>query len=240
MRIEDTKKEPEIAEMIEGSEGDRRRLSELLDGIRVGPGVDAMADEMREVVWADVRLRIRRRGLRMRIARYAAAAAVMVGVICGSWFMGGLRVENRLVAEAHPVVISTPRGVKSDVILPDGSRVRLNGGTRIVYLTLFGDQRRVEVDGEAYFEVEHDARRPFVVVTGEVSSTVLGTTFNVHAYSEDEDYQITLATGSLLVDGTRIAERTAAARRAGILRTHLRDVVAAPGECRSCTFVAGG
>ena len=41
MRIEDTKKEPEIAEMIEGSEGDRRRLSELLDGIRVGPGVDA-------------------------------------------------------------------------------------------------------------------------------------------------------------------------------------------------------
>ena len=123
--------------------------------------------------------------------------------------------------------------MKSDVILPDGSRVRLNGGTRIVYLTLFGDQRRVEVDGEAYFEVEHDARRPFVVVTGEVSSTVLGTTFNVHAYSEDEDYQITLATGSLL-------ERTAAARRAGILRTHLRDVVAAPGECRSCTFVAGG
>ena len=203
MRIEDTTKEPEIAEMIEGSEGDRRRLSELLDGIRVGPGVDAMADEMREVVWADVRLRIRRRGLRMRIARYAAAAAVMVGVICGSWFMGGLRVENRLVAEAHPVVISTPRGVKSDVILPDGSRVRLNGGTRIVYLTLFGDQRRVEVDGEAYFEVEHDARRPFVVVTGEVSSTVLGTTFNVHAYSEDEDYQITLATGSLLVDGGR-------------------------------------
>ena len=73
------------------------------------------------------------------------------------------------------------RGNLYDVILPDGSRVRLNGGTRIVYLTLFGDQRRVEVDGEAYFEVEHDARRPFVVVTGEVSSTVLGTPFNVHA-----------------------------------------------------------
>ena len=90
---------------------------------------------------------------------------------------------------------------KHDVVLPDGSRVRLNGGTRIVYPALFGDERRVEVDGEAYFEVEHDARRPFVVVTGQVVSTVLGTTFNVHAYSEDENYQITLATGSLLVDG---------------------------------------
>ncbi len=201
MRIEDTKKEPEMAEMIEGSEGDRRRLSELLDGIRVGPGVDAMADEMREAVWADVRTRIRREGIRMRIVRYAAAAAVMAGVVCGSWFMGASRVESRIVAEAHPVIISTPLGVKSDVVLPDGSRVRLNGGTRIVYPTLFGDQRRVEVDGEAYFEVEHDARRPFVVVTGDVASTVLGTTFNVHAYSEDDYCQITLATGSLLVDG---------------------------------------
>ena len=79
MQIEDRKKEPEMAEMIEGSERDRRRLSELLDGIRVGPGVDAMADEMREAVWTDVRTRIRRRGLRMRIVRYAAAAAVMAG-----------------------------------------------------------------------------------------------------------------------------------------------------------------
>lgn len=92
--------------------------------------------------------------------------------------------------------VSTPLGVKSDVVLPDGSRVRLNGGTRIVYPALFGDERRVEVDGEAYFEVEHDARRPFVVVTGQVVSTVLGTTFKVHAYSEDENYQITLATAA--------------------------------------------
>ena len=68
-------------------------------------------------------------------------------------------------------------------------------------ITRGGHITYVELDGEAYFEVEHDARRPFVVVTGQVVSTVLGTTFNVHAYSEDENYQITLATGSLLVDG---------------------------------------
>ena len=169
MQYQHTKREPEMAELIEGSERDRRRLAELLDGIRVGPGVDAMADGMREAVWADVRSRIRRRGIRMQIVRYAAAAAVMAGVVCGSWFMGGRRTESRLVAAAQPVSVSTPLGVKSDVVLPDGSRVRLNGGTRIVYPALFGDERRVEVDGEAYFE--------------------------------DENYQITLATGSLLVDG---------------------------------------
>lgn len=201
MQFQNTEREPEMAELIEGPERDRRRLAELLDGIRVGPEVDVMADGMREAVWADVRGRIRRRGIRMRIVRYAAAAAVVAGAVCGSWFMGGRRAESRLVAAAQPVSVSTPLGVKSDVVLPDGSRVRLNGGTRIVYPALFGDQRRVEVDGEAYFEVEHDARRPFVVVTGQVASTVLGTTFNVHAYSEDENFQITLATGSLLVDG---------------------------------------
>lgn len=201
MQFQNTEREPEMAELIEGPERDRRRLAELLDGIRVGHEVDVMADGMREAVWADVRGRIRRRGIRMRIVRYAAAAAVMAGAVCGSWFMGGRRAESRLVAAAQPVSVSTPLGVKSDVVLPDGSRVRLNGGTRIVYPALFGDERRVEVDGEAYFEVEHDARRPFVVVTGQVASTVLGTTFNVHAYSEDENFQITLATGSLLVDG---------------------------------------
>lgn len=201
MQFQNTEREPEMAELIEGPERDRRRLAELLDGIRVGHEVDVMADGMREAVWADVRGRIRRRGIRMRIVRYAAAAAVVAGAVCGSWFMGGRRAESRLVAAAQPVSVSTPLGVKSDVVLPDGSRVRLNGGTRIVYPALFGDERRVEVDGEAYFEVEHDARRPFVVVTGQVASTVLGTTFNVHAYSEDENFQITLATGSLLVDG---------------------------------------
>ena len=95
-----------------------------------------------------------------------------------------------------------PWGEKARLVLPDGSMVLLNAGSRISYTSDFDRRnRRVELDGEAYFEVEHDARRPFVVVTGQVVSTVLGTTFNVHAYSEDENYQITLATGSLLVDG---------------------------------------
>lgn len=85
----------------------------------------------------------------------------------------------------------------------------------------------MEVDGEAYFEVEHDARRPFVVVTGQVVSTVLGTTFNVHAYSEDENYQITLATGSLLVDGGPES-------RSVRLRPASRDSSRGPPGCCRC------
>ena len=197
MQYQHTKRELEMAELIEGSERDRRRLAELLDGIRVGPGVDAMADGMREAVWADVRSRIRRRGIRMRIVRYAAAAAVMAGVVCGSWFMGGRRTESRLVAAAQPVSVSTPLGVKSDVVLPDGSRVRLNGGTRIVYPALFGDERRVEVDGEAYFDVTHDAGQPFVVTAPAFRVRVLGTVFNVRSFSGEPVAEATLAEGSV-------------------------------------------
>ena len=61
MQFQNTEREPEMAELIEGPERDRRRLAELLDGIRVGPEVDVMADGMREAVWADVCGRIRRR-----------------------------------------------------------------------------------------------------------------------------------------------------------------------------------
>lgn len=188
--------------------------SEVLDDIRVSPEIDAMADAMREQVWNDVRRRIRREGMRMRIVRYAAAAVVMVGVVAGSWMLGGVRTERRMVATAQPVSIVTPLGVKSEVVLPDGSYVQLNGGTRIVYPSLFGNERRVTVDGEAYFDVRRDARRPFVVETGEIVSTVLGTTFNVHAYSEDDDCRITLATGSLKVES----------------KSGLRSVKLTPGE----------
>lgn len=92
MQFQNTEREPEMAELIEGPERDRRRLAELLDGIRVGPEVDVMADGMREAVWADVRGRIRRRGIRMRIVRYAAAAAVVAGApsaAAGSWAGAG-------------------------------------------------------------------------------------------------------------------------------------------------------
>lgn len=193
---------------------EKMEWSELLDAIRVSPEVDAMADSLREQVWNDVRRRIRREGFQTRIVRYAAAAVVMAGVVVGSWMLGGARTEKRMVATARPVSIVAPLGVKSEVVLPDGSYVQLNGGTRIVYPSLFGKERRVTVDGEAYFDVRRDARRPFVVETGEIVSTVLGTTFNVHAYSEDDDCRITLATGALKVES-----------KAG-----LRSVVLAPGE----------
>lgn len=87
MQFQNARKESEILELIEGTERDRRRLSELLDGIRVGAEVDAMADGMREQVWADVRMRIRRPGIA------PADCALRCG--CGR---GGMRCLRQLAA----------------------------------------------------------------------------------------------------------------------------------------------
>ena len=136
-----------------------------------------------------------RRGRRIPLRRFAAAAVIVVALAAA--FMTYRVATAPFVHRFH-----NADTVAMHVAMPDGTDVWLSPGTTLSYDDTFRiDGRNVELDGEAYFEVEHDARRPFVVVTGQVVSTVLGTTFNVHAYSEDENYQITLATGSLLVDG---------------------------------------
>lgn len=81
------------------------------------------------------------------------------------------------------------------LILSDGSKVKLNAATTLKYPTSFsGKQREVYLDGEAYFEVAKDAGKPFIVKLKQQNITVLGTSFNVEAYS-DEAYSITTLIG---------------------------------------------
>src|SRR5690606_23661467 len=94
----------------------------------------------------------------------------------------------------------TPRGVKSDLTLSDGSKVVLNSGSSIKYIKGFEkDKREILLDGEAYFDVARDADRPFTVRKANVSVTALGTSFNVQAY-ENEDLNISLISGKVGIE----------------------------------------
>ncbi len=96
--------------------------------------------------------------------------------------------------------ISTPRGGQYQVVLPDGSNVWLNAASSVRFPTLFvGSERRVQVEGEAYFEVSPDSRRPFVVYSGELEIQVLGTSFNINAYTNEAFINTTLLNGSVKV-----------------------------------------
>lgn len=98
--------------------------------------------------------------------------------------------------------VSVPRGGREYALrLGDGTLVWLNSGTVIEYPYQFtGERREVWVSGEAWFEVMHDAAKPFIVHTANAMDiTVLGTSFNVHAYSGGVDSKVTLVEGSVEV-----------------------------------------
>ena len=103
--------------------------------------------------------------------------------------------------------ITTPRGGQYQLILADGTRVWLNAASSVQFPVAFkGKERRVILQGEAYFEIAKNASQPFYVQAGNTNVQVLGTDFNVSAYSDDESVVTTLLNGSVrLIKGTTAA-----------------------------------
>ena len=104
----------------------------------------------------------------------------------------GKKTENAVV---------TNKGSKSDIILPDGTKVWLNGDSKISYSQNYGAKTRdVFLQGEAFFQVVKDSSNPFIVHTESMNIKVLGTVFNVKAYASDATTQATLISGAIEVD----------------------------------------
>lgn len=102
--------------------------------------------------------------------------------------------DNNRMVEVH-----TNPGMTTHFVLPDGTQVHLNSQSVLRYPALFAKaERQVELEGEAYFEVEKDPKRPFVVKTPHQTQVeVLGTTFNLEAYESEPELQATLLTGKI-------------------------------------------
>ncbi|GAA5224930.1 FecR family protein [Membranihabitans marinus] len=89
---------------------------------------------------------------------------------------------------------------KQFVHLPDGSTLIMNDGSTLSYKSSFGNlNREVQFTGEGFFDIAHDPSRPFIVHTGDVKTTVLGTAFNVSAYEGQSDVVVTVARGKVSV-----------------------------------------
>lgn len=98
-------------------------------------------------------------------------------------------------ASPETVVYQTAAN-KETVTLPDGSQVILNHYTSLSYDPDFGDKHRaVNLDGEAFFDVQPDAAKPFIVLTENATVQVLGTSFNVNAYDSLEEVEVVVETG---------------------------------------------
>ncbi|NQU55565.1 MAG: FecR domain-containing protein [Bacteroidetes bacterium] len=103
------------------------------------------------------------------------------------------------IPELHQLVI--PFGKTSEIILPDGTKVFLNAGSRLVFPEFFVDKKReVFLVGEAFFEVKEDKAHPFIVQTSDIRIKVLGTKFNVSAYPSDNIIETVLTVGKVRLE----------------------------------------
>ena len=140
----------------------------------------------------------RRRRFGSVLRRWSAAAAAVVLLAFGGYYFHAARDFSR--QGERLLSVSVPHGQRVSLTLQDGTSVWLNAGTTLRYPALFtGRERRVEIDGEARFEVVHDAKHPFIVRTYACDVEVLGTKFDVMAEEREGLFSAALLRGSVKV-----------------------------------------
>lgn len=146
-------------------------------------------------MYQEIMRQLRRRNIRRFIA-YAAAVLIPVVVFIGLFMRINSQVD--LLADDGYDEVYVPNGERMQVLFQDGSKVHLNSGSRIRYPKKFGlSERKVYLEGEAWFEVAKNKNRPFIVDLACMDVKVLGTTFDVKAYPEEEAIFVALETGAI-------------------------------------------
>jgi transmembrane sensor len=135
----------------------------------------------------------------LRMMGWYIAAACIIAFFIGLWnWWPSEKTENTVIA--YQKQITTEKGNRSQVVLPDGSKVWLNAGSTLDYPQQFsGKTRDVQLHGEAYFEVRENKEQPFLVHTNTFTIKVLGTGFNVRAYTNEDSAVAALVHGSIEV-----------------------------------------
>ncbi|MDR1500150.1 MAG: DUF4974 domain-containing protein [Tannerellaceae bacterium] len=180
-------------------------VARVLESIKPEDASEHMAAS-RDVVWKMVGERItgsgrrpapgaRRRHL-LRYMTAAVAAALMAGSAFSLLAMHRYKARLDMIAGSE-VFLSVPFGVISEVRLPDGTRVTLNGGSRLSYDPSFMGGREVDFSGEGFFVVARDEERPFTVKSDNLTVKVLGTRFGFKSYKGEAITALTLEEGSV-------------------------------------------
>ncbi|WP_020527196.1 FecR domain-containing protein [Flexithrix dorotheae] len=132
---------------------------------------------------------------------FAFAASVSVVLI----FLSGLFLNRNFFQFNNSPIVQmvekfVPAGKKQTIRLKDGTMVKLNAETKLMFPKNFkSTERVVHLEGEAFFEVARDTSRPFKIISGELETQVLGTSFNISAYPENKEIKVSVATGKVEV-----------------------------------------
>ncbi|MCG8309270.1 MAG: DUF4974 domain-containing protein [Cytophagales bacterium] len=133
------------------------------------------------------------------ITRIAASLIIFVTLLY--FISSNINSDVGESKEIAYIAKQNPSGQKSKIYLPDGSEVWLNAESRISFPEFFSeDVREIELEGEAFFEVIKKSNHPFIVRAGDLTTTVLGTSFNVKSFKGDRSIQVALKRGKVKVD----------------------------------------
>jgi ferric-dicitrate binding protein FerR (iron transport regulator) len=144
-----------------------------------------------------------------KLRKYPVAAIILIFIgtlfsvmLAISWLeqeeVDNLAYETE---ESSLITKSTPNRRMFRMRLEDGSFVHLNAVSKIIYPQTFGNKRReIEIEGEAYFDIARDETKPFNIKVKDHDVEVLGTSFNIKAYNEDDDFSVAVESGKVRVD----------------------------------------
>ncbi len=170
-------------------------------------------------------------GTLRRCIPYAAAVALIITATVVVRHLGEPVFRENATTAIQQLSIKTEKGKKVVATLPDGTEVFLNAGSELEYPEKFSDTSRIAIlRGEAYFNVMRDTLRPFRVITARANVTVLGTSFNVKSFSEENVTTVTVEEGKVKVsvnDTERFVVLTADMQAIVDDRSHLTSGMAA-------------
>lgn len=178
-------------ELTEATNDKDYSLNHIFDKIHYSILLDEKKRTREKVIWSFYR---------------QAAAILLIPVLAFSlWFYyssksSALATSTQSVAQSW-VEINAPEGARVQFLLPDSTSGWLNSGSKLKYPSVFNGNRKVELSGEAYFEVVHRNQSDFVVGVADLDIKVLGTKFNVSAYSDDSFTNVVLTEGKVEIEG---------------------------------------
>ena len=170
-----------------------RNLNETLENPRSNPSL--LKRVIREINYADNVILSRK--LKVYKVALRIAAVLIIGIVVGSVILVSNYSNNKLTENLQ--FVQTPLGVKTKIKLDDGSTVWMNSGSQISYPVKFRRTRKIELSGEAYFDVAK-SKKPFIVSAKFGDIAVYGTSFNVKAYPDEESFEVTLEEGRVGIE----------------------------------------
>lgn len=202
--LDNTSSEEEAASVLDwfaNSIEGQSYLSESIDKDfylleEIGIEEDMISPIQSEAILSEVNRAIRKKTITNTLFK---VAAVLIPFLFIASFAIYFNSQVGLFGNDNYSEIYVPKGETMRVLFQDGSEAYLNSDTKMRYPTKFGlKNRKVYIEGEAYFNITSNKKRPFIVESGKTSVTVLGTSFNIEAYNNNDEIQVVLDEGGIV------------------------------------------